>query len=103
MTFTNFTVFLSDLFRLQDSLEFIGQDSNTLKPDQNTGPLGNIGNHSNQYHTTDLTTNDCSVNIYLLIIIQDCETLKLLLFTVEMTLSSCEKAADFFFFLFSTL
>uniref|UniRef100_A0A4W6DX08 Folliculin interacting protein 1 n=1 Tax=Lates calcarifer TaxID=8187 RepID=A0A4W6DX08_LATCA len=31
---------------LQDSLEFIGQDSNTLKPDQNTGPsslLGNIG------------------------------------------------------------
>lgn len=34
--------------RLQDSLEFIGQDSNTLRPDQNTGPnslLGNIGNH----------------------------------------------------------
>ncbi|XP_069366232.1 folliculin-interacting protein 1 isoform X2 [Paralichthys olivaceus] len=31
---------------LQDSLEFIGQDSNTLRPDQNTGPnslLGNIG------------------------------------------------------------
>uniref|UniRef100_A0A3P9B4W3 Folliculin interacting protein 1 n=1 Tax=Maylandia zebra TaxID=106582 RepID=A0A3P9B4W3_9CICH len=31
---------------LQDSLEFIGQDNNTLKPDQNTGPnslLGNIG------------------------------------------------------------
>uniref|UniRef100_A0A3Q3BNQ7 Folliculin interacting protein 1 n=1 Tax=Kryptolebias marmoratus TaxID=37003 RepID=A0A3Q3BNQ7_KRYMA len=31
---------------LQDSLEFIGPDSNTLKPDQNTGPnslLGNIG------------------------------------------------------------
>ncbi|KAM4545538.1 folliculin-interacting protein 1 isoform 1-T1 [Odontesthes bonariensis] len=31
---------------LQDSLEFIGQDSNTIKPDQNTGPnslLGNIG------------------------------------------------------------
>lgn len=36
--------------RLQDSLEFIGQDNNTLKPDQNTGPnslLGNIGNHGN--------------------------------------------------------
>lgn len=33
--------------RLQDSLEFIGQDSNTLRPDQNTGAnslLGNIGN-----------------------------------------------------------
>ncbi|XP_040907176.1 folliculin-interacting protein 1 isoform X2 [Toxotes jaculatrix] len=31
---------------LQDSLEFIGQESNTLRPDQNTGPnslLGNIG------------------------------------------------------------
>ncbi|XP_074528629.1 folliculin-interacting protein 1 isoform X1 [Halichoeres trimaculatus] len=31
---------------LQDSLEFIGQDSNTLRPDQNTGAsslLGNIG------------------------------------------------------------
>nr|XP_057942626.1 folliculin-interacting protein 1 isoform X3 [Doryrhamphus excisus] len=31
---------------LQDSLEFIGQDSNTLRPDQNTGTnnlLGNIG------------------------------------------------------------
>lgn len=31
---------------LQDSLEFIGQDNNTLRPDQNTGPnslLGNIG------------------------------------------------------------
>ncbi|XP_054610975.1 folliculin-interacting protein 1 isoform X2 [Dunckerocampus dactyliophorus] len=31
---------------LQDSLEFIAQDSNTLRPDQNTGPnnlLGNIG------------------------------------------------------------
>ncbi|KAM3601734.1 uncharacterized protein V6R79_017956 [Siganus canaliculatus] len=31
---------------LQDSLEFIGQDTNTLRPDQNTGPnslLGNIG------------------------------------------------------------
>ncbi|XP_037604195.1 folliculin-interacting protein 1 isoform X2 [Sebastes umbrosus] len=31
---------------LQDSLEFIGQDGNTLRPDQNTGPnslLGNIG------------------------------------------------------------
>ncbi|XP_023131511.1 folliculin-interacting protein 1 [Amphiprion ocellaris] len=31
---------------LQDSLEFIGQDSNTLRPDQNAGPnslLGNIG------------------------------------------------------------
>ncbi|XP_063751008.1 folliculin-interacting protein 1 isoform X2 [Eleginops maclovinus] len=31
---------------LQDSLEFIGQDSNTLRPDQNTAPnslLGNIG------------------------------------------------------------
>ncbi|XP_058483234.1 folliculin-interacting protein 1 isoform X1 [Solea solea] len=29
---------------LQDSLEFIGQDSNTLKPDQNTGPNGLLGN-----------------------------------------------------------
>ncbi|KAK2828092.1 hypothetical protein Q5P01_019126 [Channa striata] len=31
---------------LQDSLEFIGQDSNTLRPDQNTGPnslIANIG------------------------------------------------------------
>ncbi|XP_026183814.1 folliculin-interacting protein 1 isoform X2 [Mastacembelus armatus] len=31
---------------LQDSLEYIGQESNTLRPDQNTGPsslLGNIG------------------------------------------------------------
>ncbi|XP_069009653.1 folliculin-interacting protein 1 isoform X1 [Embiotoca jacksoni] len=31
---------------LQDSLEFIGQESNTLRPEQNTGPnslLGNIG------------------------------------------------------------
>lgn len=34
-------------FRLQDSLEFINQDSNTLKPDHSTimnGLLGNIGN-----------------------------------------------------------
>ncbi|XP_068591114.1 folliculin-interacting protein 1 isoform X2 [Cebidichthys violaceus] len=29
---------------LQDSLEFIGQDSNTLRPDQNTGPNGLLGN-----------------------------------------------------------
>lgn len=32
--------------RLQDSLEFIGQDSNTPKPDHNSGAnslLGNIG------------------------------------------------------------
>ncbi|XP_029925316.1 folliculin-interacting protein 1 isoform X2 [Myripristis murdjan] len=29
---------------LQDSLEFIGQDSNTLRPDQNTGANGLLGN-----------------------------------------------------------
>lgn len=35
-------------YRLQDSLEFINQDSNTLKPDHSTimnGLLGNIGNY----------------------------------------------------------
>uniref|UniRef100_A0A8C5NB00 Folliculin-interacting protein 1-like n=1 Tax=Gouania willdenowi TaxID=441366 RepID=A0A8C5NB00_GOUWI len=30
---------------LQDSLEFIGQDSNTLRPEHNTGPSSLLGNH----------------------------------------------------------
>lgn len=41
-------VLFSGFFRLQDSLEFINQDSNTLKPDHSTimnGLLGNIGNY----------------------------------------------------------
>lgn len=37
--------FLCD--RLQDSLEFIGQDPHTLRPDHNNSLLGNIGNHDN--------------------------------------------------------
>uniref|UniRef100_A0A8C5HBV6 Folliculin-interacting protein 1-like n=1 Tax=Gouania willdenowi TaxID=441366 RepID=A0A8C5HBV6_GOUWI len=34
---------------LQDSLEFIGQDSNTLRPEHNTGPSSLLGNHSHSH------------------------------------------------------
>lgn len=46
---SRFSVFLP-LHRLQDSLEFIGQDGNTLRPDQNTGASGLLGNIGNTSH-----------------------------------------------------